>query len=435
MLSIIKRRLRPLRSMLAVLSLLRSWRRQVAALDAATPAPHRGGLQRVVIFPPDPEALLGSKGDEALIVSLLASLRRIDAALEICIVTQSEQASADAGRLGCRPLMVWRERGPLQRSAAALAGADGVVVVGADIMDGYYSPVSALQRWLLLDLAARQGKRSVVIGCSFNGRPSPYLARALHCLDHRVAVNLRDPLSFARFQPFSGAASRLVADIAFLLPPDNDSAAVAEVRGWVESQQLRQQSVLGFNIHYLLYQDCSEPQMAALVATAAEALARLLESHTVSVLLIPHDYRGSLSDAACLSRIFDALEESFARRVYFRAEPMTAAELKAVAGCTDLMVTGRMHLAIAALGQGKPVGALTYQDKFHGLFKLFGLPDWLLLDPAALQGDRLYLMMERLLRERHALAAEVQRELPGVIELSRRNMLDLLPADRLQAAP
>ena len=39
----------------------------------------------------------------------------------------------------------------------------------------------------------------------------------------------------------------------------------------------------------------------------------------------------------------------------------------------DLVLTGRMHLAIAALGMGTPPLCVAYMDKFEGLFHLFDI--------------------------------------------------------------
>lgn len=43
--------------------------------------------------------------------------------------------------------------------------------------------------------------------------------------------------------------------------------------------------------------------------------------------------------------------------------------------CTslDAVVTGRMHLAIACLGQSVPAACISYQDKVEGLYQLLGL--------------------------------------------------------------
>ena len=83
-----------------------------------------------------------------------------------------------------------------------------------------------------------------------------------------------------------------------------------------------------------------------------------------------------------------------------------------------------MHLAIAALGQGKPVGAITYQGKFDGLVELFGLPKWILVSPAeASDHDNLSRLVDRLIAESEELGGQIRLRLPSIIDLAKRNFI------------
>ena len=100
------------------------------------------------------------------------------------------------------------------------------------------------------------------------------------------------------------------------------------------------------------------------------------------------------------------------------------AELKRLVANVDLVLTGRMHLAIAALGQGKPVGAITYQGKFDGLVELFGLPKWILVSPAeASDHDNLSRLVDRLIAESEELGGQIRLRLPSIIDLAKRNFI------------
>jgi polysaccharide pyruvyl transferase WcaK-like protein len=141
------------------------------------------------------------------------------------------------------------------------------------------------------------------------------------------------------------------------------------------------------------------------------------------VLLISHDYRGADGDDTCLAPIHAALSAEMGGRLHYPTARHSAAELKAMAGLMDCVVTGRMHLAIAALGMGRPVAGLTYQDKFLGLFGLFEYPSGHLLAPAdAKSADKLTHAIENLLDHAHDLAACVALHLPDVRRASARNL-------------
>ena len=419
---------REVRTARAARAVIDEWRREVARpLPASSERPARAG--HVVILPGDPVTVVGSRGDEAMIGSVLAAVRAHDASLPVSIVTAaaSPAAAASAERLGCRPLPLWGERDLFERFGRACADAGFLLVVGGDVMDGYYSPIAALHSWLLADLAARRGVRSVVLGCSFNERPSRWLAEPLDALSPEVDIHVRDPVSLARFRRFSRARAELSADLGFLLPPGPDCAEVASARRWAEARRREGGSILGFNVHPMLLMGAEAARLGALLDAAERALGELLAAQPVSVLLIPHDFRAQEGDLRLLAPIAAALGR-FGERVSCLATPLSAAQLKAAAGIPDAVVTGRMHLGVAALGQGRPIGAVTYQGKFQGLLEHFGLPPWLVVEPSRSGlAQELYALMVRLLGEREALARQVSARLAGVIELSRRNLSFLAP--------
>lgn len=262
----------------AARAVLDEWRREVARplpAPAGRPAP----AGQVVLLPGDPVTVVGSRGDEAMIGSVLAAVRAHDADVPASIVTAaaSPAAAASAERLGCRPLPLWGERDLFERFGSACAGAGFLLVVGGDVMDGYYSPVAALRYWLLADLAARRGIRSVVLGCSFNERPSGLLAEPLDGLSPEVESHVRDPVSLARFRRFSRARAELSADLGFLLPPGPDCPEVASARRWAEGRRSRGEAIIGFNVHPMLLMGAVATRRGALLEAAERRLEGVVE--------------------------------------------------------------------------------------------------------------------------------------------------------------
>jgi polysaccharide pyruvyl transferase WcaK-like protein len=95
--------------------------------------------------------------------------------------------------------------------------------------------------------------------------------------------------------------------------------------------------------------------------------------------------------------------------------------MKYVAGEMDAVLTGRMHLAIAALGCGVPVACITYQGKFEGLFEHFDLPP-LMLDPVRVSETSLTNLLLDLIERRLELRDHVHDRLDRVISLSQANL-------------
>lgn len=383
----------------------------------------------ILVVPSDPATLVGARGDEAMMSAVLDTVqasRRLD---KVLVLTATDEASAAALASGMQPLQVWRFDGPLGPMVDAIDAhaPASVVVIGADIMDGYYSPGTTLRVLALADLSRRRGAHVTITGYSFNEHPSPVLAAAFERVDAGVALNLRDPISLDRFRRFCRASPVEVADVAFLLTPDASAPEVADLATWADARRSSGQVVVAINLHPMLVKDASEAQIDALVTRVSQAMAAFSRDRSIAWLLLPHDFRGAQGDDVCLEPVERRLRSEPDVEVRRLHTALSAAQLKAVAACVDGVLTGRMHLAIAALGSGVPVGGFTYQDKFQGLLRHFDLPTDLLLSPAEmLEPQRIETLLARFVDALPALRAQVAAKLPHVRELSARNLEPLL---------
>lgn len=389
--------------------------------------PHKGVPRKLVIVPSDPWTLIGAKGDEAMIQSVVTQLRERNPEVVVGVITASEMGSDAARQLGYEPIPAWNQTLSEVIEAIRAFKADSLAVLGADCMDGYYSSDTTLRLLSLADVATRYGIRSTILGFSFNNAPDPRLANAFNLLSDRVSVNVRDEISLARLKSFCKAKPQLVTDSAFMLRPISDSSAVMNLERWAAKHRSEGRTLIGFNAHPMLIKNPTQGQLNSLFDTVASALTKFMTRHDVAVALISHDYRGASGDDICLKYIADKLAPSFGNRLYYKETRCSAAELKGMAGVMDGVVTGRMHLAIASLGMGVPVAALTYQDKFQGLMRHFSLPDDLLLAPEKLQSDEpLVSLLERFTQGLEPLQEKVRQFLPQVKEGSAKNVAALL---------
>ncbi|MBX7123995.1 MAG: polysaccharide pyruvyl transferase family protein [Opitutaceae bacterium] len=408
-----------------VRELLDQWR---ASIRAASRGPAHEPVRRAVIVPGDPWTLIGSKGDEAMMIAAAQTLFPAGGGA-VGIVTGTDEADVAAKTLGFEALRVWTHPWQLASVWNVIAAfrADALLVIGADVMDGYYNPATSIKLLALADLAACNGLHSVILGFSFNRNPDRRVVGVFDRLNERVRVNVRDGLSLKRLNSVSSVRAWLVADAAFLLEPDNESLRLAELTDWIHNRRSAGDRVVGFNLHPMLLKDATSLDLTRLVGSAATALGRLVERNGSSVALLPHDYRERDGDDVCLGPLHSELIGRFPERIFYPTEHFNARELKAAAGLMDGVVTGRMHLAIASLGMGVPVAALTYQDKFQGLFDHFGIPHRFLLRPEeARKADRLADLVENFVEEMERLRELVHARLPEVVCASRGNFLGMI---------
>lgn len=375
----------------------------------------------MIVAPTSP----GSLGDEAMMSALSAQLAaRGFERLRVAVWQSGDEWWGDGGRLGCIQLPQ-AGLGPWIRFAHRIREAAALWVVGADVLDGSYGVRPALRLLGAADLAGRLGLRTTVIGSSFGTTAHLLTVRFLGRLCRRVRVLARDCYSKRRLDEALCRPVPLVADIAFLLPPAKPEASplLGEICGWIRQQrQAGARLVVGCNLNPLPLAQARHG-VGPLVEAYRETLERLdREDGPISVVLVPHDRRQPHGEISALWALGDVLPPHVARTTVLLEKPTTAAEAKAIIGECDLVLSGRMHLAIAALGSGVPVASLAYQGKCEGLFAHFDLEDLVLDWREAVKPGRLLSWFTPLVARRKQVAAQIAARLPGTLELAALNL-------------
>ncbi|MEB3357776.1 MAG: polysaccharide pyruvyl transferase family protein [Synechococcales bacterium] len=305
-----------------------------------------------------------------------------------------------------------------------------VFCLGADMMDGYYANSDTLRITQLLSLAHRAGAETSLISFSFNNQPTPATVAALHDLPGAIRYTVRDPLSYQRLKRHLTRPLTLTADLALLLQPDDQSPLVASLRNWTQQQHSNNRIVLGVNINNLHLTALPSRRADELVGFYQDALTEVAATEpNLSLLLMPHDQRGEISDVSLTRDLFAALPRPLQTHSQLVPFPCRAAEIKAICAGLDGALTGRMHLAIACLGQAVPVVGIVYQNKFEGLFHHFHLnPQKLTLEPLqAFQEGAIAPLLTHLLAQRHSLQQTIQAALPQVYQLAAANFIGCTP--------
>lgn len=380
-------------------------------------------IRKIILVPTDFHGIVGSLGDDAMITATLHHLNETFDRPEIRVLTSTSGGDAVVRSLGLSPISGWNELDFVKFVTSVLVRhkPDAVVVVGADVIDGHYDGVDAAKALIFADLASRTGAHVTVLGFSFNARPAKEVVAVLNGIDEGVALNVRDPVSLERFQRMSSARGRLVADVAFLLPPTEGEREIVSAVQWINRERATGRTVLGLNVHPMLFKPGQDEGIERLLA-CVENMAASLVSRNISWLLVPHDYREDVGDLQALDTLMQRMEGRAEGHVLLLRGAHRASELKGLASRLDGVVTGRMHFAIAALGSGVPVLTITYQDKFEGLLSLIGLQSWLGI-PAnqALQDGVLAGAVERFVSDLENLKVTVGAAKESISSMSMKN--------------
>lgn len=298
---------------------------------------------------------------------------------------------------------------------------------GADLMDGYYSDYATIKKVKLVELAARAGLNCAILGFSFNDKPTPIATKILQNLPPQVKLCARDPVSQKRLTANVQRPIKLVADLAFLLCPIETSEKVKQVHQWIDRQHELDRLVIGVNPNNLLIKDLQDQTTEDLVWAYVNNLVKLYSrNHQLSFLLVPHDFRrlqNKQSDNNLSNLILEALPAELKPYLFKIPAPCTAAEIKAIVGHLDLVLSSRMHLAISCLSQAVPVICVAYQGKFEGLFQHFSLDNMNITPADLLQADSSQLLdrLTYLIENRKQIHQNLQSKLPEVIQLAQAN--------------
>ena len=302
----------------------------------------------------------------------------------------------------------------------------GFFIIGADMLDGHYSVTDSLRKIHLLHLAARLGISSRAFGFSFNESPDETVVAALRALPETVGLLARDPVSHRRLESTLNRPIRLVADLAFLLQPDPSGESAEKTLNWIKQQRAQRARIIGINANGLLARGNFDDPLPIAVGLARTIHDLHQANSDLSFVLIPHDFRGSFNDDV-LNRItyeiagFD--NQSLRAKLFLMPSPCFASEVKAVSAELDFAITGRMHFAIACLGQGTPVICIGYQGKMEGLFEHFDLPNMVISPIDALVKNELGNMAKAKLSNVEKLRAQINKQLANVNSLAKLNFV------------
>ena len=390
----------------------------------------------LAIIPCDPFSVGGSRGDEAMIMGVIQYYRKINPSIPIYVVCHDDAGEHYIKRLNLaniHAVVSWNGLYPLNRvySSVIQVSPTDVVILGADCMDGFYSPDLSQNLLALHDLFSHtKGIKSRLLGFSFNEKPSWLMIRAFKTLSSDVSIRLRDSVSYNRYTQITGKPAQLLADAAFLLQPDSRFPLYDEIKTWIDCRKSEGQIVVGFNFHPMLrkYNGVDDIKGDALIL--AKNVEQILSVNSkVSFVFISHDDRSSLTDNLMLSTMYEYLyskisSESLNLKIFYSTLVPRASQLKAIVGLLDGLVSSRMHLAIAALGMNVPVMAATYQGKFEGLFKHFDLDNTFLLAPAKFISADMPQVFNHFITQLPQLRQQISNQLPNVINLSQQNLSD-----------
>ena len=370
----------------------------------------------------------GSVGDEALVLSTLSTLRKRGfkkiGVLSYDLDTDFNFTEPPDARIDISGYLSFQNKQSSFDILKSSSSYDHMFVIGADVLDGYYSDMQSHKRLMLADCASRLGMKTTLIGFSYNDSPAKLSLRTLTQLPKSVRVCARDPVSYSRLKERMSTAPIQTADVAFLLDPakPHDPHFLA----WLEQTQDSGSPIYGINaiLTSKFFTDKSVQSQTNYLTFYQNLIKALLARHRdARFVFISHDYRpDGIGEGPVLEHLNHSLPTSIQSQIYLLTKHYSAAEIKWLAGQLDFIVSSRMHLAIAAIGQGTPVFCFEYQGKFQGLFELIEMPELLSSMEAALEDPQK--VIDTVLQHvdnAASIRARIKVKIPTLTSLAERN--------------
>ena len=305
------------------------------------------------------------------------------------------------------------------RKLGEFARADVIVHLGTDTYSDDYGVFTVIEHSKDILLGVLLRKPVVIWAESVGPFASPLTSRLARSTLNRVAlVTVREEISLSVLRDLgvSRPAMYLTADPAFLLDPASRERAseilsaegvdaahrplIGVTMAWTllvgkakSSRYLRYmkegywitRAVMPESLFQLILRKASRFKrldMSSYTNTqeTVQMIDYLVERLDATVILIPHDYSPAADDRVLLKKILQQVKHK--SHVRLLAGDYSAPELKAVIGQCDLLVSGRMHAAIAALSMHVPAVAIPYGHKFRGIMKMVGQEHYVCDDTA-----------------------------------------------------
>jgi polysaccharide pyruvyl transferase WcaK-like protein len=402
-----------------------------------------------------------NKGEVAIALSIIETIRRINPDAEISIMTPDPQQAARQyskynvkiyGRLfdvsvqnlrGIHKVIAFSKlitkvflyllstkvnlpkHSKSKRTIDLFRDADVFIVAGGGTFGGskYRSITGNL---FPIFLAKTFGKKTMVFAPSVEPFTSHVVKLATRFAFNRAdMITVREQFTFDQLKSLKiQVALHLTADPAFLIghepievgirllneagvPSKNGKLLIGmTIRDWSFPRQVNSQKK---RIHYL--------------DTIKQAMERILSDPNDSIVLFTTSIRpiANDDDRITAKRIRDLIREDFRERVFVLTEDYTPEETKAMIGAMDVFIATRFHSAVFALSMKIPVLMIaTEPNKNVGLMEMLGLLDFT-LDASSVTVDNILKIVNRLVNEREMITRRIEERLPDIKKRSLRN--------------
>ena len=244
-------------------------------------------------------------------------------------------------------------------------GFERVIIAGTDMMDGFYDDWIPNKLIDIGEIALSSGAKAVVFGFSIANHSKPTIQRLA---SSQIDTIVRDPVSLRRLQqiPHHNNRATLGADCSIWCEPSD--------RKHIRETYLEKIAgpFIVLNLSPPSLEESSDAEMS--IDEICKAICEWCHKESVEVLILPHHFQRRKNDLPPCQRAYEILQKNNIPTIFIQ-EQLRPFETKFIVSQSLMIVTGRMHLALAACSTSVPSICFPYMNKFEGMFELYELPN------------------------------------------------------------
>ncbi len=307
----------------------------------------------------------GSKGDEALMRGVLNVLSGAD----ITVLTTPNTYYTWKTELLDRCIEFEEKNVPFDCISEGIDGAGTLVVVGADVLDGTCGVIPAMSRLCAMNKMRKMGGR-VYATCSFRSDVEQEIIDKIKEIGENVNWFFREETSVENFEHLTGLKGGFFPDFAYYCEK-TQTAYTDHIRDVLKHKKEQGYDIVGLNFSQ---QSCNsffdvrnEESRRSYITDTLEYIEACIEKPFF--VLISHDIRNY--DEHWSDTRFQELAETMIAKdqMMVLKDKTTYPEELVLLGELDYVISGRMHLAVAALRSGVVPIIYTGSGK-NGMFSM-----------------------------------------------------------------
>lgn len=323
----------------------------------------------------------GNAGDEALLASIIDSLRDDDPHMEITVI--SGNPSETRRKHGVKSVGTFSLFGIMK----ALSQCDLLISGGGSLLQDATSIRNVYYYLSIMSLAKLLGKKVALYAQGIGPLNRPTTRQAVKTVLNRMdIITVRDVLSRNLLEEIGVHTHKVhvTADSVLSMHRKDLSQGEAILQGYGVRPNSRR---IGVSVRF--WKDSTQYRMAL-----AQALVNMQYHHDVDIVFIPMSHPDDTQEAKAVVNCMKTMKSS--GHVAILEDSFSTGELLELAGSVDIMIGIRLHALIFSSLMGKPVLGISYDPKIDNFLHMIDQECIGRVD--ALESQVLYERLEELLR-------------------------------------